>query len=221
MSLAKFLTASEGSGLRPMVTGIIHRYVLLLQIETAVVRKRSALSSQPGRKSMCTFMHGTLCAVSQQGALQIHIHSMVLLWLDCHSAFLSGVVRISPSAQLAKLIVLNPKDEDVMKYITKKELSLHVRRKTPGIPVITMLISNLLEAFSGQGNDTLGVPLLDCDRIWTIWHGSHSRSTLHAFKIQRVSSCTLNCHHSKGWYRASILLLHQSLNIIGVLSQPS
>ena len=34
----------------------------------------------------------------------------------------------------------------------------------------TILISNLLEAFSGpQGNDTLGVPLLDCDRIWTIW----------------------------------------------------
>ena len=56
-----------------------------------------------------------------------------------------------------------------MKHITKKELSLHVRQKTPGIPVITMLISNLLEAFSGQGNDTLGVPLLDCDRIWIIW----------------------------------------------------
>lgn len=36
--------------------------------------------------------------------------------------------------------------------------------------VTTMRISNLPEEFSGpQRNDTLGVPLLDCDCIWTIW----------------------------------------------------
>ena len=57
-----------------------------------------------------------------------------------------------------------------MRYVTKKELSTHVRRKTRGVQVTSMLISNLLEAFSGpQGTDTLGVPLLDSDRIWTIW----------------------------------------------------
>ena len=57
-----------------------------------------------------------------------------------------------------------------MKEISKKELALHVRRKTRGIQITTMLIANLLEAFSGpQGNDTLGVPLLDSDRIWSIW----------------------------------------------------
>ena len=57
-----------------------------------------------------------------------------------------------------------------MKHITKKELSLHVRRKTCRIQVTTILISKLLEAFSAsQENDTLGVPLLDCDHIWTIW----------------------------------------------------
>lgn len=34
----------------------------------------------------------------------------------------------------------------------------------------TMLLSNLLEAFSGpQGTDTLGVPLLNSERIWSIW----------------------------------------------------
>ena len=63
-----------------------------------------------------------------------------------------------------------PLGEDVMKHITKKELSLHVRRKTYRIHVTTMRISNLPEEFSGpQRNDTLGVPLLDCDCIWTIW----------------------------------------------------
>ena len=67
-------------------------------------------------------------------------------------------------------LVLNPSDEDIMKAIKKQELALHVRRKTRGIQITTMLIANLLEAFSGpQGNDTLGVPLLDSDRIWSIW----------------------------------------------------
>ena len=81
-----------------------------------------------------------------------------------------NLLKRAKAAQLAKSSVLNPSDEDIMQHITKKELSLHVRRKTCGIQVTTILISNLLEAFSGpQGNDTLGVPLLDCDRIWTIW----------------------------------------------------
>ena len=63
-----------------------------------------------------------------------------------------------------------PVGEDVMKHTTKKELSLHARQKTHRIHVSTMRISNLLKEFSGpQWNDTLGVPLLDCDCIWTIW----------------------------------------------------
>lgn len=81
-----------------------------------------------------------------------------------------NLLKRAKAAQLAKSSVQNSSDEDTMQRITKKELSLHVRRKTRRIQVTTILISNLLEAFSGpQGNDTLGVPLLDCDRIWTIW----------------------------------------------------
>ena len=81
-----------------------------------------------------------------------------------------NLLKRAKAAQLAKSSVQNPSDEDIMQHITKKELSLHVRRKTCGIQVTTILISNLLQAFSGpQGNVTLGVPLLDCDRIWTIW----------------------------------------------------
>ena len=107
MNLAKFLTApwqqvrevssapwQLGSSVTMRWLAFPHQY-FYIQIVTAVVRKRSALSSQPGRNSMCALMHGTSCNVLQQGALQIHIHSMVPLWLDCHSAFLSGVVRNS------------------------------------------------------------------------------------------------------------------------------
>ena len=69
-----------------------------------------------------------------------------------------NLLKRAKAAQLAKSSVQNPSDEDIMQHITKKELSLHVRRKTRGIQVTTILISNLLEAFSGpQGNDTLGV----------------------------------------------------------------
>ena len=81
-----------------------------------------------------------------------------------------NLLKRAKAAKLAKSSVQNSSDEDTVQRITKKELSLHVRRKTRRIQVTTVLISNLLEAFSGtQGNDTLGVPLLDCDRIWTIW----------------------------------------------------
>ena len=68
-----------------------------------------------------------------------------------------NLLKRAKAAQLAKSSVQNSSDEDTMQRITKKELSLHVRRKTSRIQVTTILISNLLEAFSGpQGNDTLG-----------------------------------------------------------------
>ena len=81
-----------------------------------------------------------------------------------------NLLKRAKAAQLVKSSVQNLSDEDIMKHITKKELSLHVRRKTRRIQVTTILISKLLEAFSGsQENETLGVPLLDCDHKWTIW----------------------------------------------------
>ena len=75
------------------------------------------------------------------------------------------LLKKAKTGELLNSKVTNSSDEDIMRYVKKKELSTHVRRKTRGVQV-----TNLLEAFSGhQRTDTLGVPLLDSDRIWTIW----------------------------------------------------
>ena len=65
-----------------------------------------------------------------------------------------NLLKKAKAAELAR-VVPDPSDEDVTKRPTKKELSAHVWRKNRSVQVTTMLIANLLEAFSGpQGCDT-------------------------------------------------------------------
>ena len=44
-----------------------------------------------------------------------------------------NLLKQAKASELVKSNVLNPSDEDIMKEITKKELALHVHRKTRGI----------------------------------------------------------------------------------------
>ena len=54
--------------------------------------------------------------------------------------------------------------------ITRRELALHCRRRTRGVEETTRLIGSLIDQFdSADGKDTLGVPLLDHERIQQIW----------------------------------------------------
>lgn len=72
--------------------------------------------------------------------------------------------------ELAGRGITNPSNIDVTKSITRKELALHCRCRTRGADVTVQLISELLDSFSGsKGMDTLGVPLLDSDRVEQIW----------------------------------------------------
>jgi len=57
-------------------------------------------------------------------------------------------------------------------------------------------------AGADQGRDTMGVPLLDHDRIQ---RGSNNRSTSHASRIQRVSSST---HGPVPWWRVASSYRH-------------
>ena len=59
---------------------------------------------------------------------------------------------------------------DITKYVTKRELALHCRRQTRGTEETTKHIETLLRLFDGTaGRDTMGIPVLDHDRIWAIW----------------------------------------------------
>jgi hypothetical protein len=58
----------------------------------------------------------------------------------------------------------------VFQAISKKSLARHCRRRTRGVEKTATLLLELIHVFSGdQGKDTLGVPLLDSDKIWEIW----------------------------------------------------
>ena len=73
-------------------------------------------------------------------------------------------------AEMKAQHIHNPSEADVIRRITRKELALHCRRRTRGVEETTRLISALIDTFcSTQGRDTLGVPLLDEERIREIW----------------------------------------------------
>ncbi|MEQ2267365.1 hypothetical protein XENORESO_004990 [Xenotaenia resolanae] len=54
--------------------------------------------------------------------------------------------------------------------ISRKELALHCRRRTRGVEETARRIKELIDEMdSEKGRDTLGVPLLDHERIQQIW----------------------------------------------------
>ena len=66
--------------------------------------------------------------------------------------------------------ILNPSDEDAKKRISRGEMALHCRRTTGGVAETTSLIAYLAEAIDGEkGHDTLGVPLINGERMREIW----------------------------------------------------
>ena len=63
-----------------------------------------------------------------------------------------------------------PSDVDVLHRISRSEMALHCRRTTRGEKETIALITELLSAFDGDtGKDTLGVPLLNTQRMQDIW----------------------------------------------------
>ncbi|KAK0141506.1 hypothetical protein N1851_021392 [Merluccius polli] len=61
-------------------------------------------------------------------------------------------------------------EEAVTTRINRRELARHCRRRTRGVEETTRLIGSLISLFdSASGKDTLGVPLLDHQRIQHIW----------------------------------------------------
>lgn len=66
--------------------------------------------------------------------------------------------------------VWSVRKEDVSLHVTKKELALHCKRHTRGIPETTRLIKELIDVFaSDKGKDTMGIPLLNSGTIEQIW----------------------------------------------------
>jgi hypothetical protein len=77
---------------------------------------------------------------------------------------------IAKANELTKLGVAGLSKADILQRLGRKEMALHCRRATRGAAETTKLIDELIAALdSDNGKDTLGVPLLDHDRIQLTW----------------------------------------------------
>ncbi|XP_027139839.1 uncharacterized protein LOC109141445 [Larimichthys crocea] len=77
-----------------------------------------------------------------------------------------AALRHAKEGELAARNVGHISEEVVDTHITRRELALHCRRRTRGVEETNRLIS-LFDSVSGK--DTVGVPLLDHERIQQIW----------------------------------------------------
>ena len=182
--LVSVLTAGEGSGLRSMASGIVRRYelanvskprLLYTDHDCCGERNTSSLFAAWDPVCICLDAWHFMCRIAAGCTTESHTPygSFMARLSQCIFEWGSEDLTLLKRAKAGKLGasgIANPSDDDIIKHLTKKELSHHVRRKTRGIQVTALLITNLLEVFSGpQGSDTLGVPLLDNDHIWKIW----------------------------------------------------
>ena len=81
-----------------------------------------------------------------------------------------ALLRKAKREVLKSLYVSPLTDAIVDRHLSRDELALHCRRKTRGVEKTTELLENLLNVLMGDaGNDSLGVPLFDKERMKRTW----------------------------------------------------
>lgn len=185
--LISVLTAQEGAGLDMMVDGLVKRYQQAGVDPPALLYMDCGCCTEVGETKLKTRFRGW-------PDLMIHLdiwHFMCRIALGCttdaHQLYPIFMSRLSACIfewDVADLSVLRKAkrallmsqgwpslaDEDVNKHLTRQELALHCRRRTHGKESTILLLEHLFaELLSSKGNDSLGVPLLDRERMEHIW----------------------------------------------------
>ena len=87
-----------------------------------------------------------------------------------------AALRRAKEGELTAQRIGHISEEAVTTCIRRRELARHCRRRTRGVEETTRLIGSLISLFdSDSGKDTLGVPLLDHQRIQHIWQEQEKR----------------------------------------------
>ncbi|KAL2092076.1 hypothetical protein ACEWY4_011874 [Coilia grayii] len=192
--LMSVMTAEEGSGLDRMADGIMKRY------EQAGVDPPVVLYVDCGCCAVTKEKTKLMTRFSKWPNLIVRLdiwHFMRRLALGCttdaHQLYplfmshLSGCIFEWDAADLALLREAKAQKRqaqgmsfaDVDKYLTRKELTLHCRRRTRGEATTVALVSQLLDGLMGtRGHDSLGVPLFDKERMEYIWQHRTSANSL-------------------------------------------
>jgi hypothetical protein len=182
--LISVITAGEGHGVKPMVNGLISRYanaglsppkVLYVDRdccgESTIHKMFSAWPDLQVRLDIWHFMRrfSSCCTTDSHQLYGIFMSRLSKCIFEWSSEDLQRLRDAKRSELLAKNVPVRD-DSDVLRYLSKRELALHCRRQTRGVEETTRLISELIEAFTGdQGLDTMGFPLLHKEKIFNEW----------------------------------------------------
>ncbi|XP_042627584.1 uncharacterized protein LOC109091091 [Cyprinus carpio] len=185
--LVSVLTAAEGHGLDPMAAGLMKRYREAGEAAPKVMYVDRDCCSQHGqsrvkimfsewdelvvRLDIWHFMRRFAAGVTTEahplyGIFMARLSTCIFQW-DPEDV---AALRSAKEGDLAAKNTGHISGKAVSARITRRELALHCRRRTRGVEETTRLIGSLIDQFdSADGKDTLGVPLLDHERIQQIW----------------------------------------------------
>ena len=182
------MTASEGIGLEQMADGLMNRYnaagvepPVLLYVDRDCCALGGGVSSTKKmfagwrdlviRLDVWHFMRRIAIGATTEA------HPLYGLFMsrlaDCIFEWDKNDVDRLVAAKKSELEMQGfpeASDEDARERISSRELRLHCRRSTRGPNETIKLISHLVTELSGpNGQDTLGVPVLDPSRIFKVW----------------------------------------------------
>ncbi|XP_030216065.1 uncharacterized protein LOC115546731 [Gadus morhua] len=184
--LMSVLTATEGGGLLPMAAGLMRRYRDAGVAQPRVLYvDRDCCSSHGGSKAAAAFQEWDKLVVRLDiwhlmrryaSGVTTESHQLykpflqqlsasIFLWDPEDTARLLNAKRRTLEAQGMTF----SSEAGVWRHVSRREMALHCRRRTRGAAATERLIDDLLQTFGGaNGRDTMGIPLLDRDRIQAI-----------------------------------------------------
>ncbi|XP_047187902.1 uncharacterized protein LOC118310714 isoform X2 [Scophthalmus maximus] len=181
------LTASEGSGLGPMIEGLINRYRLagvappeIVYVDrdccgnTILRRMFEEWEQMTIRLDIWHFMQRIAVGCTTDSHklyanFMSRLSHCIFMWDEADLTVLKMAKRAELEAERKQ-----PSEADVLRFITRSELALHCKRTTRGTKETQALIESLIQAFDGAaGRDTQGVPLINSARMNEIWKSQH------------------------------------------------
>lgn len=235
--LISVLTAQEGAGLDLMAADLVKRFQwagvdppVALYVdcgccaeagETKLQARFSGWPNMTIRLDIWHFMRRlavgcTTDAHQLYPVFMSHLSSCIFEWDAADVALLVQAKRQQLQADGLSSLT----DGDIRKHLKREELALHCRRRTRGEDVTIQLLEDLLQRLMGHaGKDSLGVPLLDQERMEHIWRVQRK----HVKCIQDPPGVALYISTgelTKGGGTAAHLQVCQRLHVSGVFSPP-
>ena len=184
--LMSVLTAHEGAGLLPMAAGLMGRYDDAGVPPPKLLYVDRDCCSGTGRSRAAAMFHKWEELVVRLDVWHLMRRFAVGVTTDSHQLYglfmakLSACIFEWDAADVARLReaveaemeekqgIVGLTEEQLNSKLTPKLLARHCRRRTRGAQETEELIGQLLAALHGV-TDTMGIPLLDAERMGAIW----------------------------------------------------